>query len=64
MSTHQTIEQRDKEYEGYDNASNEVEEQKSKEINIMYEQNGSTITVQTKKFNGEYNYSFVSVSPT
>ena len=31
---------------------------------VTYEQNGNTITVQSTKVIGEYNYSFVSVSPT
>lgn len=33
--------------------------------NVVYEHhNGNTITVQSTKVIGEYNYSFVSVSPT
>lgn len=32
--------------------------------NYSYENNGTTITVHSNKVIGEYNYSFVSVSPT
>ena len=39
-------------------------EQKEKDQkNVVYEDNGSTITVQSTKVIGEFNYSFVSMSP-
>lgn len=40
------------------------EEGKTEGDNVVYEHHRNTITVQSTKVIGEFNYSFVSVSPT